>query len=369
MSPSRYARQTVLAEIGAAGQDALARARVLVVGAGGLGSPVLMYLSAAGLGQKAAGGYLTVIDDDTVDAGNLQRQILFNETDLGHHKALAAQRHLTALNGDIDLRALPVRLTAQNVLALFAEHDLIIDGADNFDTKYLINDAAVKLKRPVVYGSILGFEGQAGVFWAAHGPCYRCLYPEPPSPTVPNCAQFGTLGGVAGVIASIQVVEACKLALGLEHCRRHGLHPLIGQLLVCDTRDWTMQTLALPKNSHCPVCSQLPDAIRLPAASATTCPPATPSNLSMADLSDLTAKGVTYTLVDVREHAEWAAGHLDGAVHLPLARLLAAADPLKDLGSMQPFIVYCQQGVRSQTAVHFLRQRGLDARALMLDHP
>ncbi|MEY4592016.1 MAG: hypothetical protein RIR18_911, partial [Pseudomonadota bacterium] len=194
----RYQRQSVLSEIGPAGQARLAQAKVLVVGAGGLGSPVLLYLAAAGVGLRSAGGYLGLIDDDVVDLSNLQRQVLFTETDVGQAKVVVAAKRLQALNSEVDIRAVQARLDAANILDLLADYDIVVDGSDNFATKYLLNDAAVKLGKPVVYGSILGFEGQAAVFWAEHGPCYRCLYPEPPKSYVPNCAEFGTLGGIAG---------------------------------------------------------------------------------------------------------------------------------------------------------------------------
>ena len=218
---ARYSRQTVLPEIGHEGQLALARARILVVGAGGLGSPALLYLTAAGVGLKAAGGCLGIIDDDTVDLSNLQRQVLFTEADEGNGKADTAVRRLNALNNDCDLRVFNTRLTADNVLNVFSQFDIIVDGSDNFDTKYLINDAAVKLGLPVVYGSILGFEGQASVFWAQQGPCYRCLYPEPPVTHVPNCAEAGTLGGipVASIFKKILTALCAAFLRKISRCQ------------------------------------------------------------------------------------------------------------------------------------------------------
>lgn len=368
-SSQRYARQQVLAEIGNAGQEALARARVLVVGAGGLGSPVLLYLAAAGVGQKNAGGAIGIIDDDVVDTSNLQRQILFREADQGCSKAANAAQQLTALNSDVELKVLAQRLNADNVLAIFSNYDIIIDGSDNFDTKFLVNDAAVRLGLPVVYGSILGFEGQASVFWAEHGPCYRCLYPAPPESYVPNCAEFGTLGGIAGFIGSVQAVEACKLALGLPHCRDQALEPLIGHLLLSDARNWDIRKLRIEKNPDCPVCSLTTDAIEMPGLTTSACETPTPKNLSMADLNNLLESGIPFTLLDVREAAEWANGHLEGAQHLPLGQLLTEPTTLELLDSSQTLIVYCQHGIRSQTAVRFLHERGYNALNLIVHWP
>ena len=366
----RYARQRVLPEISDAGQAALAAARILVVGAGGLGSPALLYLTAAGAGLKEAGSCLGIIDDDTVDLSNLQRQILFTESDQAQSKAKTAADRLQRLNSATDLRTFETRLTTDNILNVFADFDIIVDGSDNFDTKYLINDAAVHLGLPVIYGSILGFEGQAAVFWAREGPCYRCVYPQPPETHIPNCAEAGTLGGIAGMVGSIQAVEACKLALGLEHCRTHDLEPLIGQLFLADARNWDTQTLAVEKRADCPVCSLPAHEVRLPQARAQACADSTSpqaATMTLNDLQGLFESGIPFVLLDVREPQEWANGHLEGALHIPLGRLLVAPETLDALNRQEPLVVYCQHGMRSARAVSYLRDQGFDAFNLIVD--
>lgn len=362
----RYARQRVLPEIGDAGQAALAAARILMIGAGGLGSPALLYLTAAGVGLKHAGGCIGVVDDDTVDLSNLQRQVLYTEADQGLAKSELAAIRLQALNSATDFRVFRTRLTAENVCDIFTDFDIIIDGSDNFDTKYLINDAAVRLGLPVVYGSILGFEGQAAVFWGKEGPCYRCLYPAQPESHVQNCAEAGTLGGIAGIIGTIQAVEACKLALGNAHCQAHGLESLLGKLLLMDAHHWDTQTLQIAKQHNCPVCSLPPEQIKLPQARPNACS-STPAAMDMNDLQGLFESGIPFTLIDVREHHEWASGHIEGALHLPLGRLLVAPEVLESLNRQEPLVIYCQHGIRSAQAVNFLRDKGFDAFNLRVD--
>ena len=362
----RYARQRVLPEIGDAGQAALARARILVIGAGGLGSPALLYLTAAGAGLKSAGGCIGVIDDDNVDLSNLQRQILFTEADEGQEKCLVAAARLQSLNTDTEVKVFQTRLTTDNALEIFGGFDIIIDGSDNFDTKYLINDAAVRLGLPVVYGSILGFEGQASVFWGKEGPCYRCLYPEQPKSHVPNCAEAGTLGGIAGMIGTIQAVEACKLALGQAHCQSHGLEPLIGKLFLSDARHWDTRTLQIDKRPDCPVCSIPPENITLPQAKPQACT-SIPAAMDLNDLQGLFESGIPFTLVDVREPHEWESGHIEGALHIPLGKLLVAPEVLDTLNRLEPIVVYCQHGMRSARAVAYLRDHDYDAFNLIVD--
>ena len=247
------------------------------------------------------------------------------------------------------------------------QFDIIIDGSDNFDTKYLINDAAVKLGLPVVYGSILGFEGQASVFWAQQGPCYRCLYPTPPLTHVPNCAEAGTLGGIAGMVGSIQAVEACKLALGRTHCAKQGLEPLIGRLFLADAHNWQTRSLSIPKRNDCPVCSIPPEDIQMPDTSAPHCASTTPADMALNDLQGLFESGIPFTLVDVREPHEWATGHLEGALHIPLGRLLTAPEVLDELNRTEPVVIYCQHGIRSLNAMRYLREHGFDAFNLLVD--
>ena len=357
---TRYSRQTVLPEIGPEGQARLGKARVLVVGAGGLGAPALLYLTAAGVGRHDDGGCIGIIDDDTVDISNLQRQIIYSESDQGQAKASAAAAHLRTLNHEIDVIVHAERLSTANVLEIFPNYDIVIDGSDNFATKYLINDAAVRTGKPVVYGTILGFEGQVSVFSATQGPCYRCLYPEPARTHIPNCAEAGTMGSIAGVIGSIQALEACKLALGDAHCQAHGLEPLIGQLLFLDARSWDTRILALEKTHDCPLCSQSPDDIRLASEATSACRAPTIQTINLSNLNDLYETGVPVMLIDVREAAEWNAGHLNGAVHLPLGQLLALEEDSNLLEQDSLIVVYCQHGMRSLQAAHYLTSLGFN---------
>jgi sulfur-carrier protein adenylyltransferase/sulfurtransferase len=371
----RYTRQTVLPDIGVDGQRRLAAARVLVVGAGGLGSPVLLYLAAAGVGARGAGGCLGFIDDDTVDLSNLQRQILFVEKEVGEPKVIAAARRIADLNLEVDVRPLQLRVDARNVLEILSEYDIVVDGSDNFATKYLLNDAAVKLGKPVVYGSVLGFEGHASVFWAEQGPCYRCLYPEAPKSYVPNCAEFGTLGGIAGIVGSIQAIEVCKLALGLAHCAHVGLEPLMGRLWWSDARTMSSRLMSIQKRPDCPVCSKNIDDIVLNDLPGVVC--TARSDLPTRDTEDdaitwpeletQAAKGLKFTLLDVREPGEWAVQHLSDATLIPMGELMSSELSIGILDSSMPIFVYCQHGIRSRKAVHFLRQHGFDARVLDVD--
>ena len=363
----RYARQRVLTEIGDAGQKALAAARVLVIGAGGLGSPALLYLTAAGVGLKEAGGYIGIVDDDDIDLSNLQRQILFTESQINESKAECAGNRLALLNASTDIRIFKTRLTHENALQILGEFDMVIDGSDNFDTKYLINDAAARLGLPVIYGSILGLEGQAAVFWAKHGPCYRCVYPEAPNTHVPNCAEAGTLGGIAGMIGSMQAIEACKLALGLAHCKTHNLEPLIGKLFLADAGNWDIRTLHIKKRHDCPTCSIPANDIVLAQTRPQLCTSEIASHMTLNDLHGLFESGIPFTLIDVRETQEWAAGHLEGALHIPLARLMSAPEALKQIDNSAPVVVYCQHGMRSASAVAYLREQGFDAFNLLVD--
>lgn len=363
----RYARQTVLPEIGIEGQAALARARVLVIGAGGLGCPTLLYLTAAGVGISSHGGCIGIMDDDQVTISNLQRQILYTESDLGLNKADAAVTRLRALNSETDLRAINQRLSASNALDILSGYQIVVDGSDNFATKYLVNDAATRLGLPVVYGSILGLEGQASVFWGKKSGCYRCLYPEPPSNRVPNCAEAGTLGALAGMIGTIQAVEVCKLALGEDHCSQHGLEPLIGKLLITDARNWDTRSLCISARADCRVCAIPSDQIELNVASTAQCSAPPNDSMTLSDFNGLIESGIPFMLIDVRGHDEWSTGHIQGAQHFPLDRLLSTEDLETQLDAGLPLVVYCQHGVRSQTAVQHLRERGFNAINLNID--
>ena len=333
----RYKRQTVLLEIGEAGQARISAASVLVIGAGGLGCPVLLYLAAAGV------GYIGIVDFDSVDETNLQRQVLFNIDDIGTNKAQAAAAHLHALNPDIIIEDFPVELDSGNVEALFERFDLVIDGTDNFATKFLINDAAVKTATPFIYGSILGFDGQVSVFGAPDGPCYRCLFPEPPKGHIPNCAEAGVIGAVAGMIGTVQAMEAIKMIAPHD-----SFQPLVGRLLTVDMHSMENRLLTLAKNPDCPVCSKNRDEIILEYISSAygIIPEIIPDQM----------QGCDALLIDVRERDEWDAGHIEGADHMALSWLMAGNIP--GLHKDQDIILYCQKGMRSLQAAQYLAGLG-----------
>lgn len=341
----RYARQAVLPELGIEGQKRLGEASILCIGAGGLGSPALQYLVAAGI------GHVGIIDDDRVDLSNLQRQTLFREEDQGKPKALAARERLRNLNSDMAITAYEARFGVANAEKLLGEYAIVLDGTDNFASKFLINDACVKYGRPLVYGSILGFEAQVSVFWAGKGPCYRCLYPKPPSGHIPNCAEAGIIGAMAGIAGTVQALEAIKMALGLEWCSEHDLKPLLGRLWLLDARRMETRTLALPPDAGCPVCSQPRDAIRL-VDSAAICA----ASLSIA--CDEAAAMPDAVFVDVREAHELLSGKIPGAVHIPLGTLLTDGNCLNAIPESRPVVVYCQHGMRSLRGAGHLRESG-----------
>lgn len=311
----------------------------MVVGAGGLGCPALQYLAAAGIGT------IGIIDNDVVDVTNLQRQILFKTAQQGEKKVDAAKEALSALNPDITINTYPERLTAANALPAMKNYDIIIDGTDNFPAKFLINDAAVKLGKPVIYGSILGFEGQASVFWASDKtPCYRCLHPAPPSGYIPNCAEAGVIGALAGIIGSIQAMEAIKLVV-----KHDTIKPLIGKLKIIDSRTMETNSFNIPKNSDCPVCSKKPEDIKMNDETEIC---AIIPEITMAE-----AKNKQNTIfIDVREQNEWDEGHIEGALHCPLSALTNKT-PI-DIPNDKDCIIYCRSGKRSQKAIQILTARG-----------
>lgn len=337
----RYARQTVLPEVGLQGQEKLHRARALVIGAGGLGCPALQYLAAAGVGT------LGIVDDDVIDLSNLQRQILFTTAQQGQKKATTAAIHLRALNPGIAIQAYAERFCAANALSLLKDYDVIIDGTDNFSSRFLINDAAVKCGKPVVYGSILGFEGQASVFWARKGPCYRCYHPAPPSAYVPNCAQAGTIGAIAGMIGAMQAMEAIKIILDHE-----SLRPLTGTLLMVDGRALKSFEYAIPKNPSCPCCSKKPEDIMLADHPVSAC--GIFEEIGVQDAEMMKEKGAVF--IDVREQDEWDEGHIEGAIHFALSRLMNG-DTLPPQEKGAPLIIYCRSGRRSRTAIEILARQ------------
>jgi adenylyltransferase/sulfurtransferase len=327
---ARYARHLILPEVGEEGQEKLKKGSVLIVGAGGLGSPLGLYLAAAGVGR------IGLVDFDDVDATNLHRQVMYGTSDVGRPKIEAAQERLHDLNPDIAIETHGAALTSDNALAILGGYDVIVDGTDNFATRYLVNDACVLLGKPNVYGSIFRFEGQASVFAAADGPCYRCLYPEPPPPhLVPSCAEGGVLGVLPGVIGTIQATETIKILTGIGET-------LVGRLLLFDALQMSFRTLRLKQqhDQHATI-TQLIDYDQF-------CNP--------ANLHEVTELPPGATVVDVRERYEWDAGHIDGARHIPLGEL---PNRLDELPRDADVIFYCQTGGRSARALDVAREAGL----------
>lgn len=350
VSMTRYARQIVLPEIGPEGQKKLKAASVLCIGAGGLGAPALLYLAAAGIGR------IGIVDDDTVDITNLQRQVLFTEADQGKFKAEAAKTALSALNQECHIEAYPERFCHTNAARLLAAYDVIIDGTDNFTSKFLINDACVKYGKPLVYGSILGFEAQASVFWSGHGPCYRCLYPKPPSGHIPNCAEAGVVGAMAGITGAVQALEAIKMALGTAWCQQHSLKPLLGTLWMLDARTMQTKSLKLPIRHACPTCSIDPATIVIEDVQEVGC--ATQDKVKTVSAETAITLLHSAVFIDVREAHELTAGIIPGSRHIPLGSLLKDGNTLSGLPSHTPIIVYCQHGVRSLSGANHLRTLG-----------
>jgi adenylyltransferase/sulfurtransferase len=371
---ARYARHLALAEVGPEGQARLKAARVLIVGAGGLGSPVGLYLAAAGVGT------IGLVDCDEVDASNLQRQVLYGESDLGRRKTEAAAARLADLNPHVRIVRHDLRLTRENALDVVGAYDIVVDGTDNFPTRYLVNDACVLLGKPYVYGSILRFDGQVSVFDARTGPCYRCLFREPPPPgLVPSCAEGGVLGVLPGIIGSLQALEAIKLILDRGDVLR-------GRLLLFDALAVGFRELRLHKNPECPVCGEHPTVTELidyddfcglraeaapdraaPTHAAVAGGPhddvaATdaelPDELSPVELKQLLDAGTDIDLVDIREPFEWRIANLEplGARLIPMGQLAAR---LEELRGDRPLVLYCHHGVRSARALAALRAAGI----------
>lgn len=328
---NRYSRQICLPEIGEDGQRKLSSASVLCIGAGGLGAPALLYLAAAGVWR------IGIIDFDRVDKTNLQRQVLYTEQDVGQPKAEAAARRLKALNLEIIIESYTQELNVETANHLFPLYDIILDGTDNFETKYLINDAAVKYGKPWIYGAIQRFDGQASVFDAAHGPCYRCLFPHPPKAQIMNCAEAGVIGAVAGLVGVTQAMQVIQMITGSA-----AFEPLIGKLWTVDMRTMQTHTLALSKNSQCPACSISAEAVKLSYVS--------PQCAAHSEVSVAQVKGMkNLYLIDVREKEEWDTGHIEGAHHWPLSRMVNGELP--ELPANQEIVFYCQRGQRSMKAL------------------
>jgi adenylyltransferase/sulfurtransferase len=338
----RYARHLVLPDFGEEGQRRLKRGSVLIVGAGGLGSPAALYLAAAGVGR------IGLVDFDKVDATNLHRQILYGESSVGKQKLDAARERLHDLNPHVVLETFNEPLSSRNARQLFEPYDLILDGTDNFATRYLVNDACVILRKPNVYGSIFRFDGQLSVFDSSRGPCYRCLYPDPPPPhLVPNCAEGGVLGVLPGIVGTMQATEAIKLLSGV------GV-PLIGRMLLVDALTMSMRQIRLAKNPQCKVCGPDP-VIRDLIDYEEYCSPVNELEISVSQLADRLARGEPILLLDVREPQEYNAGHLDGSKHIPMQHVPGRMDELPRDGEI---IVYCRSGVRSARVQQFLMSNG-----------
>ena len=338
----RYSRHLLIPEVGLAGVERLAAARVLVVGAGGLGSPILAYLAAAGVGR------IGIVDDDVVDVTNLQRQILFATGDVGAGKAATAAERLHALNPQIALDALSVRLDAGNARDLVRHYDVVVDGTDTFASRYVINDACVLEGKPDVYGSIFRFDGQVSVFGTPGGPCYRCLYPEPPpADLVPNCAEGGVLGVLGGMIGTWQASEALKLLLGIGRS-------LAGRLVLIDALDARVREVRVARDPACPLCGDAP-TIHDVAAVASEPRPQDDDEIAAAELDETLVRDRLARLLDVREPHEAVLGAPPGAVSLPASELEAR---LHELDLSAHYIVACRVGARSRWAARRLRDAG-----------
>jgi adenylyltransferase/sulfurtransferase len=349
----RYSRHLLLPEVGVAGQRKLRRAKVLLVGAGGLGAPTALYLAAAGVGT------IGLVDFDAVDLSNLQRQVLYTTPDVGRPKLEVAQQRLQALNPGVTVMPHSKRLTSENALEVLRPYDIVVDGTDNFPTRYLVNDASVLLGKPNVYGSIYRFEGQVSVFDARHGPCYRCLYPEPPPPDlVPSCAEAGVLGVLPGLIGVLQATETVKLILGVGT-------PLTGRLLLYDALGLKFRELRLRKNPQCVLCSpsatqkgliDYPAFCGIPAAGSAPAEGSAPLIAPEALAAALKADDPPL-LIDVREPEEWAIAHLPGAHLIPKGELPERVD---EITRAREVVLYCRSGARSAQAARLLLYLGFN---------
>jgi len=349
----RYSRHLIIPDVAMAGQQRMMNAKVLCVGAGGLGSPALMYLAAAGIGT------LGIVEYDTVDESNLQRQIIHGQSDIGKSKAQSAKEKIAEINPYVNVITHETRLDNSNVMEIFSQYDIIVDGTDNFATRYLVNDACVLLKKPYVWGSIYRFDGQASVFWAEYGPCYRCLYPEPPPPgMVPSCAEGGVLGVLCATIGSIQTTEAIKVLTGVGE-------PLIGSLMVYDALDMTFRKIKVRKDPNCPLCSQNPTQTALLPDYEAFCgvlsdaaqEASAGSTITVQELKSKIDAHENYYLIDVREPSEYE------IVKIPTANLIPKqgfidGSVLATLPQDRPIILHCKSGVRSAECLAILKDAG-----------
>ena len=348
----RYSRHLIIPDVGKTGQRRLKNAKVLCVGAGGLGSPALMYLAAAGVGT------LGIIDFDVVDESNLQRQVIHGTSDVGKSKAVSAKETINEINPLVSVNLHEERLDSDNAMRIFADYDLIVDGTDNFATRYLVNDACVLLGKPYVWGSIFRFDGQASVFWAEHGPCYRCLYPEPPPPgMVPSCAEGGVLGVLCATIGSLQVNEAIKVITGIGE-------PIVGRLMIYDALDMTFRSVKVRKDPECPVCGKNPTITELidyeefcGVVSEDAQQAAAGSTISATELKALLDGDDEVFLVDVREPNEYEIVSIPGATLIPKGEFLSGA-ALERLPQDKRIVLHCKSGQRSAEALAVVKDAG-----------
>ncbi|GAA0847608.1 adenylyltransferase/sulfurtransferase MoeZ [Streptosporangium amethystogenes subsp. fukuiense] len=349
----RYSRHLIIPDVGMAGQKRLKNAKVLCVGAGGLGSPGLLYLAAAGVGT------LGVIDFDVVDESNLQRQVIHGQSDVGRPKAESAADSVREINSLVNVIVHNEVLTTDNVMEIFAGYDLIVDGTDNFATRYMVNDAAVLLGKPYVWGSIYRFDGQASVFWAEHGPCYRCLYPEPPPPgMVPSCAEGGVLGVLCASIGSIQVNEAIKLLTGIGE-------PLVGRLMIYDALEMNYRSVKVRKDPECVLCGKNPTVTQLledyeafcGAVSEEAQEAVSGSTITAADLKSMQDADENIYLIDVREPNEYEIVSIPGAVLIPKGEFLNGS-ALEGLPQDKRIVLHCKSGARSAEVLAVIKSAG-----------
>jgi sulfur-carrier protein adenylyltransferase/sulfurtransferase len=349
----RYSRHLIIPDVAMAGQQRLMNAKVLCVGAGGLGSPALMYLAAAGVGT------IGIVEFDTVDESNLQRQIIHGQSDIGKSKAQSAKAKISEINPFVQVITHEARLDNSNVKEIFSQYDIIVDGTDNFATRYLVNDACVLLKKPYVWGSIYRFDGQASVFWAEYGPCYRCLYPEPPPPgMVPSCAEGGVLGVLCATIGSIQTTEAIKVITGVGE-------PLIGSLMIYDALEMSFRKIKVRKDPNCPLCGDNPTQTELLPDYEAFCGVLSDaaevavkdSTISVTDLASKIATDEDFYLIDVREPSEFEIVRIPGSHLIPKQGFLDGT-VLATLPQDKPIILHCKSGVRSAECLAILKGAG-----------
>jgi adenylyltransferase/sulfurtransferase len=355
---ARYGRHLSLPEVGVEGQRRLKAASVLMIGTGGLGAPTGMYLAAAGIGRMG------IVDFDVVEASNLQRQIIHGTADIGRPKIESARDRLHDINPNVEIETYETRLTSDNALELIAKYDIVVDGTDNFPTRYLVNDACVISGKPNVYGSIFRFEGQASVFWAEKGACYRCLYPEPPPPgLVPSCAEGGVLGVLPGIVGAIQANETIKIILGAEDI-------LVNRLLLFDAWQMKFRELKLRKDPSCPVCGENPTVTKL-IDYEEFCGLRAQPEASSAELEEITATelkrrvddGRDTQIIDVREPFEYEIARIPGTKLIPLGQV---ADRMSEIDPARETVVHCKAGVRSAKAIAALKQAGFHGRLINL---